>query len=700
MSLAPQEHLPGYRTSAGRAIFAIPGSSVNVVSGVTVSNRGTYTSVPAISSSGGSGSGFVGTASMGIKSVSITPVSLPASTSDNLPILITSSTGQGAAVSASRGAPDLAFYGQFCSGHLYFNPSVGCQISVSPGSGGVFTPSYRVPENGISVVSQGGLYSSQPSLSLSGGYSGQLRYGFGGITSSQGICKIEGTNSTEALPVVLVWDGIEGNGFVANAAYQPHRFDVSEVASPAWNCSLPKPVIALTGCQGSGATITPRYGLLNNSSAITLSSQGTGYGTGQTKEYRVLFKESGVTIVEGTIFDNGNGGLDINSLNIPTGTLHQYHPGWFSGVPSVEIADAGYGVGNGNAVFSVNLMQMIAIECSGGTGFTQADIAGLAKIPGAPSRGIQETTSSLDRPVGHIALAYANVSVSSSSISDEGNNYPWGAYLYWTGGGGFYSFGTSTEDGGKYPVLASTPSIASSKRVKSLVITGGPAVTTAPTVTISAPAAGSTPAFSVTLGEIDSITTTNRGTTGSYDWGSNSTIQTTGIYEDSGLSYPAQYYTLYVNRNYLAGASVTSRGSGYLGGEVVFLGNQQVGSVQNLEISSIAIVAGGSGYVSAPTISIGGSGGGSATASIAPIGSSGSALNLLSLADINLTTGDARKIAYALAERFYLIFSGNAFFRVRAERTTGTTQPNLDRKITYKFTFGVKKSGDYALKNE
>lgn len=702
MSLVPQNHLKLYRVNSAQSqiIFGVSGSSVNTISEISLGSppqRGSYTGVPVVVVSGGGGSGFVGSAVMGVKAVSITPTLINADFYDpaatQVVLSVSSVEGSGAVLSPEFGAPNI----EATADLLFFDPETatsppGHTLSISGGSGGQIQLGYAIDR--ISVSYEGGLYSSQPTLTVGGpGASTELRFGFGEVSHSSGFFIVD--YSSSCTPPIAAISATEFTDSQASFqhSYRPRLFIPTLVNTPGvWNVSNPIPTISVNPSlpiSGSGATYTPKFGIED----VVLVSAGTGYAGGYGVEFKVGSPPT--TIVSGTILDDGAGGLDIDSLTLDVGEISSFHPGYFSEVPTVVITDIGDGLGNGDAVLEVNTMRLLRIEATGGTGYTGNDLQLLSQV-----NSLVETTSppQLGQSIEGCRLSHAQIY--NSTISSEGSGYTWGAELAW-GGPGFVTILDGVATG------TSSPSISSKKRLKSVIVNSSGTHTSVPSLTLSSSpgptgASPANPAISIASARLISATTTNRGS----GYLKSSTISATGFYSDSGLtslvSTPFRISSLY-----LKSASITARGSFYLTGDQVLLNqDQQVGSVSLLEVGSVLILNGGTQFTSAPSVSFSGGNGSptaAATASISAASFANSSLSILSASDVDLSSpssGDARKIAQAFAECFYSIFSQEISSVVTATKTISPVFNGVDRRVTYRFDFRVKKPGDYQIKPE
>ena len=346
--------------------------------------------------------------------------------------------------------------------------------------------------------------------------------------------------------------------------------------------------------------------------------------------------------------------------------------------------------GNDDAVIDIQSMAIVRVECSGGTGYTGSDISRLHLV-----NSLSETSSPSQLIAGLEYYTLSHAEIYSSSITNEGDGYAGDASVGWNG----VAFVTIANG---VPVAAAQPALTHKKRLKSVQITGSGIHTTAPSLTLtsSPPVTGSSPTLK-TIAGLESITTTSRGS----GYSKSSAVTSSGFYYDIGLTNPGGDSIL-VSELYVSGCTITNPGLGYEGGEDVILNGATVGSVSQVEIRQINVLNGGMLYTSAPSVSFsGGNGspGGAATAQIGAITAALSSFPLLSQDEVDLGSpsgGDTRKIAYAMADSFYQMFSGNIFQHATASRQLGRLLPNFEREITYTFDFSVERSVDYDLKDE
>lgn len=686
MGLAPSEHLQAYRTSGNSVFFGIPGTTSNAVGAVSVSSGGTYTGVPSVSASGGGGSGFIGSANMGIKTISFTPQSVAGSD-----VSVTSQNGTGAQFSTSFGAPDIL------GGSVYFNPN-SYSLSVTGGAGAAYRIWY--PIHSVLVASTGGAYSSEPTLSVSGNATLEPRFKFATATFSSGIFYVmSGMQSCFGTPstISVIGNYGGGSGFYMSMLYRPKQFSMApHLYSDAlyWHPADTLPTFSISPqTSGSGVTLTPRFMLSDGSninvSSFTLTNPGAGYDDGCTISITGGGLPAGMTVT-GTIGIDGDQ-LDLSTLSLDGashlsgGDLNEWR-GYFSSLPTVTLTPLG-SAPTTPAVLSISKMRLVKISASSGSGYTQTDIGLLSTTGKITNTGNIRNFSGDPVSPNNFSLEYAEVY--SGTITNKGSNYAWGETLGWTSA----SFFTLANGA---PTITSEPAITTTREISGVAVIDGGYYSTQsnPSVTITAPPSGGTPAFSV-VGLVDSVENTARGS--GY---SSPQITSSGFYTNPQLTSSANPFS--TSGIYVVSISVTNPGTGYMVGDEVVVGGTAF-PVSELKVVSVSRISGGLGYTSAPAISF--SGGGQtvaavATATISGISSSTSSLPGLSLADVNLSTGDARRIAMELAECFYGIFQKDASVvgtRVLADKNIGFSPTGLRRDITYRFEFQVEMSGAQTL---
>lgn len=712
MSFAPNLHVPGYRVSGNSIIFTIDGSNSNGVISATVGSRGTYTSAPSVAFSGAGGAAAV--ARMGIKTIAFTPGVYSGG------IGITSANGSGAVVTPSYGAPDLTFAGDtFFVSPATAGPVAPPSISVSGGAGAGAAYSLQYFVDGIPVTDQGGLYAHplNPLVSSNLGDGFYVSHGFAAITYPSAMFIVVDESDPCAggrVPLITIEPNYSGgSSFASTAGFKPRVW--TPPASPFfwagtdsyyWHPALDAlPVFGITASvAGSSGALVGKYqiydGTFNTNLPanypFVLSNVGTGYVN--PTPFEISGAGSPITIT-GTIQPDGSGGLDITTLVVDQagqGHLPDMGAEWlgyFNGLPTITI-DHATGGGSG-AVLGVTNMRLARVEATPASfGFTAADIALLGSnnrigVTGGNLRGLDGT--SIRTPV---AVKLYVAERGPTTVSNEGSGYDFLATPQWS----MDAFCTVTD--GLIAQVAS-PTISFSRRVKGLSLswsydeynTAG----SAPSITLATPTSGTTPVFYY-RGRLIYINSTARGS----GYSTPLSVSFSGFYGNTALSTAKASSTLSQSELFINSLTITSRGSGYVAGDVVTIGGAQF-LVSAVEIDSINILNTGSGYGAAPTISFSGGGqtvAATATSTVGLITSSLASLPELTAADINVTTGDSRKIAMAFANLFNRIFGADISQRVNAGFGISFDSATLDRTFNYSFDFVVGMSTPHSIKPE
>ena len=666
--LSPKAHLKAYRANAAQnqIIFGVSGSNSSVVSSVSVSSGGSYTSSPSVTLSGGGGDGAAATPVMGIGSVSITPqiISSPITT-----IVASSQTGSGAVFSPIYGGGDISSVGS-----VYINPSGSQTIGIqAPGSGATYQTAYGISKITVTPASPSGTYSSAATVSAtgSGGFSGSATYSFKSLSASGGSDLFETAGSVPSLAATIG----AGSGFSASSQFRPILFEsVSGNVDLFWHTSDPAPTVSqVAGRTGTGSTFTLKFGIYQ----LQVDAAGSGY------DDTVDILAGGTAIA--TIAFDISGGLDITTISF---FYTEY--GYFSAtnLPTITISPRGNGTGGS---VSISRCKLKKIDASGGSGYTATDISAFQTTG-------KLTTTNLKNGAGSpVNIDFSPFRLSVAQV--------YGVSLL--SGGAGYSFSDSiswqnpswvTLSSGVYE-STDGPSLTTTKTVSGISITSAGSYTSLPAISVSNPSSGSAPSVTINSAVINSISNTSRGS----GYSSSQSISVSGFFLDSDLSQAASSSNFIISGPWLSSISVTQPGSGYLVGDMVSFG-QDSGTVATLKVVSMSIANGGLSYTSAPSVAFSGGGqitSASATATISLVTSSTSSFPSITISDANLTTGDARKIAQAIAECFFNIFnSGNAGTRVSAKRTYSAVASDLGRTVTYAFSFLAYKSGGYLIKNE
>lgn len=695
MSFAPKDYLAAYNTSGNTIVFGVPGSTSQAVTALNLTSGGTYTSVPTVTAtnSPASGVGFSATALMGINSVSITPQIL------NSPVsFLLSGEGAGATFAAAYGAPDITgVIGR------YINPAASPSISIGPsGTGATYQIAYGLAKISVTPGSPHGTYTSEPTVTVggSGGGAVELTYGFTASHSAGIFGPIFASSCAPDVPELLIWNGGDGSGFAASTSYRPRMFSQASGPGIYWHTADTPPTVSKNSSfsvTGTGASFVPKYAIGRQGTGINVGVEvvnaGSGYDTTVNGPVHVEFRvgSPAVTVLHAQIFDDGAGSLQMNDFAFTEawsgttpgaeklGNIELDYVGYFDTKPSIVLSNQGGGSG---AVLNVNLMKLIRVENTSGSGYTSSDIQGFTQTGKLQSTGLKEANGTPIAIDQYFTLSHGEAI--STSVTNEGTGYPWGAYLYWSGPNwSTISNGVSTP--------AAALAITSAKKIKTAVVSQPGSYTSIPSFSVTTPASGSAPTLSLASAQIASVSNTARGT----GYSASPSLVASGFYEDINLTAPA---TLGVTGPWLSGINVVSAGTGYTGGDILSFG-QGVGTT-TLKVVGFSLNSGGIGYLTTPTIGFSGGGQTVAAVATATLGNLvTTALPSLTLSDINLTTGDARKVFFALAEAFYQIFSPGTFQRVSATRAISFNS-NLERQFTYTFSFNVKLENPHTLKSE
>ena len=688
-TLSPGAHLQAYRTSGNSVFFGISGSSANVVSSVSVSSGGTYTSTPSVNASGGGGSGFIGSAVMGLKTILFTPQSVSSSAIEIV------SDGVGGEVAASFGGPDIT-----PTQANYFNPA-SYSLSVAGGSGATYRIWFSVFS--IGVTGGSGEYTSKPTLTIAGDASVEPLFKFSSITFPEAVFSVQGSlSSCFGAAAEIAISGNSGQNFSINMLYRPKLWAMGNVDATYqealyWDPSAhAAPTFSIAPqTNGSGAVLTPRYMLAANGNTPYSSFELTDVGYGYDDVVDIAITGGGLPAgmsVTGTISPGQNGELDISTLqlggssHLGYGDLAEWR-GYFSSKPTITLTPQGNGQG---AVLEISKMRLVQIEASSGSGYTKSDI-GLLATAGriANTSSLINHTGSVVSPVG-LVLQYAQVY--SSTISNEGSNYLWEDSPAWSTAG-FFTLNNGV------PTQGSEPALTVKRKISSVAVQYGGYYSTSsiPSISITSPQVGSSPTFSI-VALVDAIENTARGSGYTAQQ-----VTSSGFFSNPQMTVVANGFSAY--GVYLQSLSVVSAGAGYKTSDQVIVGTTAF-AVSELSVTSVLVSAGGSAYTTAPTISFSGGGqivSASASATISAVTPSTSSLPGLVLSDVNPATGDARKIALEIVECFYKIFQKDESVigsRVSASKRIGFSQLNLQREITYQFEFEVEMSGAQTLVQE
>lgn len=669
---------------SNQIIFGVSGSNVNSISSISVTNGGTYTGQPDVSVSGGGGSNALVSAVVGIKSVSFTQQIVPSAVS----ITVNSSQGSGAELLPIYGGPNF-----LVTGNLYFDPNASPSPSVgiqsSPGSGATYQMTYEVAKVTLAQGSPPGSYTSQPAVTTtpSGGFFElplfEVTYGIASVTKTVGAGQSDLFNYTAGVPALEVVPSV-GTGAVLGVTYRPRLFrdaDGGAVSDLYWYTADPAPSVSQVNgwADGTGTAFLPKFGI----NELQLDNFGNS-------DYDDIVDILADGEIIGEISYDVNGNLDSTTLTITQADYGYFSASAFPGSPLI-ITLQPRGNGTGGQI-SVSRCRLKAIEASSGVSYSAEDMdefqdTGRLTCTNLKNSGGSPAALDSDPVRMTVGQAYA-VSVSSEGSGYGFYNNPAWTPTQWVS----ISSGAETNQ--------SAPSLSSSKRLNGISISNGGSFTAPPTFSVTAPASGNAPTISLNSVRLISIANTARGS----GYSSTPAITASEFYDDINLTslVPISGF-LSLTGPWLGGISVAQKGQNYLVGDVVNFGFG-TGQVSSLEVASTIILNNGIGFTSAP--SIGFSGGGQtvsavATASIAAISASQTSFPLISISDANLSTGDARKMAYALTDYLFgVVNSGNSGIRVSATRAVGGITSNLERRVTYNFNFLVEKTGPYGVKDE
>lgn len=505
--------------AAAEAVIALAVSSVSVTNGGTG-----YTSAPSVAFIGGGGWGATGTASIAqaISSLSVT------------------NSGSG-----YTSAPSVSFSG-------------------GGGTGAAATANLLNSVSAISVTAAGSGYSSAPTVSITGG---------GGTGATATASLINGTVTGLSLTSA-------GSGYTS------------------------APSVSISGGGGSGATATATVGT-GGIASITITAGGLylaaptvsfsgGGGSGA----------AGTALVTGSVYSATvtNGGRAYEEA--PTVTIHGGGGSGATGIANFHVTDPTLGTGVVNGVTITNggsgYTSAPTISFSGGGGFGAKATATIGyTVSGInvtnPGSGYTSAPSISFSGLGSGAAATAtvNTGIQSFTVTNAGSGYTSAPTVSISGGGGTGATATAT-------ISAQVGSIS--------VTNGGSGYTSVPTVSLSGGGGTGSTASASIIGIVQGLTLTNPGS--GYTGAPSVSISGGG---GTGATATATVDSTVVS------VTVTNGGQQYTSApSVQFSGGGGTGTTATAIISGpitgINVTKPGFDYTSAPTISFSGGGGTGATA--------------------------------------------------------------------------------------
>jgi len=604
----PTVTLSGNATAV--AVLSSTGSTVvtgGTVTSATVTSAGSgYTSSPAVTISGGGGSGALGTANLSAGASVITGGSV---TSANV-------TAGGTGYSS---APAVTFAGGGGSG------ASGTAVMVPDGTGGVITGG---TVTATTLTAGGSGYTSPPTVTFSGpgtGASATAVLSSTGTTVTTGsvsslTLSSGGSNYTTAPTVTL--NGGGGSGATATAALATSGTVASvSLGSAGTQCysSASDAVITFSGGGGgSGAAASAVLGATRSciySVAVTSSPQCTNK-LDAAHGYSPIDQKSGVTFVA------GNGSF--------SGTLF-VRPADDKSPNGLSVQNPGYDTSGYSAATFTSQLKLSAgafpdcnnITATATTGYRIASINVTSGGSGYTSTPTVIITGGVGTTSNPTATATRGFPVTGLTLTSGGTSYSSAPTVSISGGGGSGAAGTAavvSSSTTTYPVAAIN------------LVSGGSGYISTPTITLSGGggngAAGT--ATVVTTGtttySVLSITITGGG----INYTSAPTVSFSGGGSGSGAAATALVTTTTSTTYSVASITITSGGTGYTSTPAITLSggsgtgatataNVTFATATTYPVASINVTSGGTGYTSVPTVTLtggGGSGGGLATASI------------------------------------------------------------------------------------
>ncbi|MCX6953748.1 MAG: Ig-like domain-containing protein [Verrucomicrobia bacterium] len=420
----------GFRpTSPATATAVLNGRviAINMVDSSGVISMGSnYPSVPAVTISGGGGSGAAATAILAGGAVIAIDITNPGSGYTSAPTVTIAAnpnapgTGTNALATAVIGGPVNSITG-LSSGSGY---SSAPRIKFVGGAGGNYasgSPSLNgSPLSSIAVTSPGSGYASPPTVTISGG-GGTGATATAAITGTVGALTLltPGTGYSPSTAVGIVGGG--GTGAAASATINGSLTSLS-ITTPGSGYTV-APTVSITGGGGTGATATLSINGTGNISGFTIVTPGTGYTSAPT-----------VTLSGG---GGGTGGAVTANVTGPIVGLTLSTPGTgYSSPPTITITDAG---GTG-ATATAAITAVISSITPGalGSGYTSPPTVSITGGGGT----------------GGAAVASLSGSTGSVAITNGGSDYTTAPTVVFSGGG------PTSVGNGRFVVSTYTPATA------------------------------------------------------------------------------------------------------------------------------------------------------------------------------------------------------------------------------------------------
>lgn len=591
----------------GTGATAIALLAATSVASATITDAGSgYTSAPTVTASGGGGSGATFAAALTPTTLGSIAVTSPGSGYTAAPtVTLSGGGGTGATATAT-----ISSAGQILSITLT-NPGANYTsaptVSLSGGGGSGASAVANLTPTGIGSVTllTGGLgYTAAPTVVVSGGggvgavISAQLS---GGAVASVTLGS-SGTGYTSAPTVTLSGGG--GSGATATAQLAPSA--VSSIALVSGGSGYTStPTVTISGGGGSGATATATI----SGGAVTGFTITNG-GSGYTGQCTINVSGGGGTGALGSarVAPTGVGSISIPSYpHIPSGGVSiSFSGGGGSGASAIAAIDGiVYNVGITSFGSGYTSIPTVTISGGGGSGATAvAAINAAGQVvelhltnQGAGYTSTPTITFSGGGGAGASAIAYFARTFTAITITSAGSGYTSRPLASFSGGTGF--LGSLFCD------------LIPGALTSAVVSSGGSGYTSTPTATIATNLLNDPPRIALLRSALGAIT----GVTILYG-GYFSAIPTISIVS-GGTGASLTVNSLSAGR--IGSITIGSGGTGYYTTLLTYAGGVGSGATATAAISAsavtgLALLTPGSGYTSAPSVSISGGGGSGATA--------------------------------------------------------------------------------------
>lgn len=546
------------------------GTAALGIDAVTVSNGGSYTSIPTATFPGGSGTGKT---SVGILTVGITA---GGSYTNTVPtVTFTGGTGSGGAGTASMGVNAVTL----TSGGSNYTAIPNVVFS----GGGAGTGAAGTAALGLDVatVTNGGTYTSVPTVSFAGGS------GTGAVSVGVQTIGVTAGGSFTSFPTVT----IAGSGAGGGTASAVLGVTGANVTAGGTNYTS-VPTVAVNGT-GSGATASAALGLVTGTYAVTTGGSYTGLPS--------------VSFPGGS----GSGGVAVGVSSVSVTNAGS----GYTTVPTFTISGTHTG-GSATAAASMGL-NAIAIG-NAGTGYTTAPSISITGGTGSGASAAGETVT-MKVVTAAVGTTCYSASIATENISLTGGSGSGAAVSVKATSRGSCSFGdfqlviNSVATAGSGYIAspaAAVPTtnclsgcsntITSTMGVNNISGTVVPGSYTAlPTVAFSG--GGGSGATLTASYSLVSVAVTNAGSYTTYP-----TIAISG-----GNA------TVAIGSTTVVSVVVSSAGTGYTAGPVApsITGGPGSGAVPpNIPLAVVSVAASGGSYTTYPTLAFSGGGGSGAAA--------------------------------------------------------------------------------------